>query len=65
MSKHTSLNNNGQQENKYDQYHPIDVAWEVAGTYQPKDWGFHSKPPKLSLFSGEEVPGKHEISFNR
>ena len=27
--------------------------------------GFHSKPPKLSLFSGEEVPRKHEISFNR
>ena len=27
--------------------------------------GFHSKPPALSLLSGEEVPRKQEISFNR
>ena len=27
--------------------------------------GCPSKPPKLRLFSGEEVPRKHEISFNR
>ena len=25
--------------------------------------GFHSKPPELSLFSREEVPGKHEIRW--
>ena len=50
--KNTSLNNKGQQENRYDWYCPIDVAWEVVG---PTDkWtGFHSKPPKLSIFSRE------------
>ena len=64
VSKHTSLNNEGQQENRHDQYHPIDVAQEVVG---PTDkWtGIHSKPPKLSILRGEEVPRKHEISFNR
>ena len=64
MSKHTSLNNEGQQGNRYDQYHPIDVAWEIVGLTD--EWmGFHSKLPNLSIFSGKEVPRKHEISFSR
>ena len=64
VSKHTSLNNEGQQGNWYDQYHLIDVAHEIVG---PTDkWkGFHSKPLKLSISSREVVPRKHEITYNR
>ena len=36
-----------------------------ASGFLDKQIGFHSKAPKLSIISGEEVPGKHEISFNR
>ena len=56
VSKHISLNNDGQQENRYDWYHPIDPAQEVA---VPTDkWkGFHSRPPKLSLFNWGRYPG--------
>ena len=48
VSKHTSLNYDGQQENRYEQYCPIDTAWEVVGSTD-KWMGFHSRPPKLSL----------------
>ena len=37
---------------------------DVSG-YPDKHIGLHFKPPKLRLFSGDEVPGKHAISFNR
>ena len=36
-----------------------------ASGYLDKCMGFHSEPPKCSLFSREEVPGEHEMSFNR
>ena len=62
--KNTNLNDEGQNGNRLDRYHPVQVAQGVWG-FLGKQIGFYSKPLKLSLFSGEEVPGKHEISFNR
>ena len=64
ISKSTNLNDDRQNNNKTDRYHPVQVTQDVSG-YLDKHMGFQSKPHKLSLFSGEEVPGKHEISFNR
>ena len=64
VSKNTNLNDDRQNDNRTDRYHPVQVMQDVSG-YLDKHMGFHSKPPKLSLFSGEEVPRKHGISFNR
>ena len=58
------MNDKGQNRNRLDRYCPVQVAQDVSG-FLDKQMGFHSKPPKLSLFSVEEVPGKHEISFNK
>ena len=60
VSKHTSLNDNGHQENRYDRYHHVDAAHDLL----INEW-VSFQPPKCSLFSEEEVPRKHEISFNR
>ena len=49
----------GQNEGRPDKYHPVQMTQDVSG-FLNKQIGFHSKPPKLSLFSREEVPGKHE-----
>ena len=64
VSKNTNLNDDRQNSSRTDRYHHVPVTQDVSG-YLDKHMGFHSKPPKLSLFSGEEVPGKHEIRFNR
>ena len=64
VSKNTNLNDEGQNGNRHDRYCPVQVAQNVL-RFLDKQMGFHSKLPKLNLFSGEEVPGKHEISFNR
>ena len=56
MSKHTSSNNDGQQENRYDQYCPIDVTWDAVGPGD-RQMGFHSKPPKPSLLAGRRYLG--------
>ena len=64
VSKSTNLNDDGQHENRHNRYHPVEVTQDISG-FLDKQLGFHSKPPKLSLFSREEVPGKHEVSFNR
>ena len=58
------MNDEGQNANRLDRYCPVQVVQDVSG-FLDKWMGFHSKPLNLSLFSGEEVPGKHEISFNR
>ena len=50
VSKHTNLNDERQDNNKLDRCHPVQVAQEVSG-FLDKWMGFHSKPPKLSLFS--------------
>ena len=42
----------------------LQIAQDIS-RFVDKRMGSHSKPPKLSLFSGEEVPGKHEVSLNR
>ena len=64
VSKNTNLNDDGHNNSKTDRYHPVPVSQDVSG-YLDKHMGFYSKPPKLSLFNGEEVPRKHKISFNR
>ena len=64
VSKNTNMNDEGQNRNRLDRYHPIQVAQDVSG-FLDKWMGFHSKPSKLSLFIGEEVPGKQNTIFNR
>ena len=64
VSKYTNLNDDRQNNSKTDRYYPVALSQDVSG-YLDKCMGFQSKPPKLSLFSGKEVPGKHKISFNR
>ena len=49
VSKSTNLNDDGQDENRHDRYHPIDNIQDVSG-FLNKQMGIHSKPPKLSLF---------------
>ena len=56
MSKNTGLNDGGQYENRYDRYHHVDVTQDISG-FLDKQAGFHSKPPKLSLFSGGRYVG--------
>ena len=64
VSKNTNLNDDRQNNSKTDRYHPVPLRQDMSG-YLDKCMGFYSKPPKLSLFSREEVPGRHEISLNR
>ena len=64
VCRNTNLNDKGQNGNRHDRYHPVQVTKDISG-FLDRWMGFHSKPPKLNLFSGEEVPRKHEISFNR
>ena len=64
VSRNTNASDEVQDESRPDRYHPVQMTQNVSG-FLNRQMGFHSKPPKLSLFSGEEVPGKHEISFNR
>ena len=51
VSRNTNMNDEGQNRNKFDRYCPIQVAQDVLG-FLDKQMGFHSKPSKLSLFSG-------------
>ena len=62
--KNANLNNVRQYNTRTDRYHPVQVIQGVSG-YLDKCTRFHSKPPKCSLFSGEEVAKKQEISVNR
>ena len=64
MSKNPNVSDESLNEGRPEKYHPVQMTQDISG-FLNKQSGFHSKPPKLSLFSGEEVPGKHEISFNR
>ena len=64
MSRNTNLGDKGQNKGRPGKYCPMQMTQDVSG-FLNKQTGFNSKPPKLSLFSGEEVPGKHDISFNR
>ena len=64
MSKNIHLNDESQNRDRVDRYHPVQVAQDIVG-FLNKQMGFHCNPPKLSLFSMKEVPGKDGISFNR
>ena len=64
VPQNTNMNDEGQNGNRHDKYHPVQVTQDILG-FLGKQMGFHSKPLNLAFFSVEEVPGKHEISFNR
>ena len=62
MSKNTNLNDERQNGDRLDRYPPVQTVQDILG-FLDKQMGFHSKLPKLSLFSGEVEPGKHETSL--
>ena len=54
MSKNNNLNDEGQNRNRHDRYHLVQVTQDILG-FLDKQTGFHSKPPKLSLLVGGGV----------
>ena len=53
VSRNTNFSDEVQNEGRPDKYHPVQMTQDISG-FLNKQTGFHSKPPKLSLFSGEE-----------
>ena len=64
VSKNTNLNDERQNRDRLDRYHPVQVVQDIAG-FLDKQIEFHSKPLNKAFLGWRRYPMKHEISFNR
>ena len=51
VSRNSNMNDEGQNGNRLDRYHPVQVPHDIL-RFIDKQMGFHSKSPNLSLLVG-------------